>query len=55
VDYLAYTSDADGFLSAALRTSAITTATGHDISVTDHRPDLEGDGGALEQHRHRYP
>ena len=47
VDYLAYTSDAHGFLSAALPASAITTATGHDISVTDHRRDLEGDGGGV--------
>jgi hypothetical protein len=47
VDYLTYTSDADGFLSAALPESAITTGTGHDISVTDHRRDLAGDGGLL--------
>ena len=47
VDYLTYTSDADGFLSAALPASAITTAAGHDISVTDHRRDLAGYGGLL--------
>ena len=47
VDYLTYTSDADGFLSAALPASAITTRTGHDVSVTDHRRDLAGDGGVL--------
>jgi hypothetical protein len=40
---LNYISDAEGFLSAALPASAITTATGHDISVTDHRRDLAGD------------
>lgn len=47
VDYLTYTSDADGFVSAALPASAITTTAGHDISVTDHRRDLTGDGGLL--------
>jgi hypothetical protein len=47
VDYLTYTSDADGFLSAALPASAIAAGAGHDISVTDHRRDLAGDGGVL--------
>jgi hypothetical protein len=47
VDYLTYVSDADGFLSAALPAPAITTETGHNINVTDHRRDLAGDGGLL--------
>jgi len=45
VDYLAYFSDADGHLSAALPETAI-TETGH-ITVTDHRPDPAGDCGLL--------
>jgi hypothetical protein len=45
VDYLTYTSDADGGLSAPLPETAI-TETGH-IAVTDHRPDPDGDGGLL--------
>jgi hypothetical protein len=45
VDYLAYFSDADGQLSAALPENAI-TETGH-VSVTDHRPDPTGDCGLL--------
>jgi hypothetical protein len=49
VDYLTYISDADGFLSAALPEAAITTETGHSITitVTDHRRDLAGDSGLL--------
>jgi hypothetical protein len=39
--------DADGFLSAALPAAAITTETGHSITVTDHRRDLAGDSGLL--------
>jgi hypothetical protein len=45
VDYLTYTSDADGYLSAPLPQTAI-TETGH-ITVTDHRPDPAGDCGVL--------
>lgn len=47
VDYLTYISDADGFLSAALPAAAITTETGHSITVTDHRHDLAGESGLL--------
>lgn len=47
VDYLSYISDADGSLSAALPAAAITTETGHNITVTDHRRDLAGDVGLL--------
>jgi hypothetical protein len=47
VDYLTYISDADGFLSAALPAAAITTETAYNITVTDHRRDLAGDGGLL--------
>jgi len=47
VDYLTYISDADGFLSAALPVAAITTETAYNITVTDHRHDLTGDGGLL--------
>jgi hypothetical protein len=47
VDYLTYISDADGLLSAALPAAAITTETGHSITVTDHRRDLAGDSGLL--------
>jgi hypothetical protein len=47
VDYLSYISDADGSLSAALPAAAITTEPGHNITVTDHRRDLAGDGGLL--------
>jgi hypothetical protein len=47
VDYLTYISDADGSLSAALPAPAITIETGHNITVTDHRRDLAGDGGLL--------
>jgi hypothetical protein len=43
VDYLTYTSDANGGLSAPLPQTAV-TETGH-ITVTDHRPDPHGDGG----------
>jgi hypothetical protein len=43
VDYLTYSSDADGYLSAALPETAITQI-GH-IAVTDNRPDP--DGGVL--------
>jgi hypothetical protein len=45
VDYLTYTSDADGALSAPLPETAV-TETGH-IAVTDHRTDPPGDGGLL--------
>jgi hypothetical protein len=45
VDYLTYTSDANGSLSAPLPETAV-TETGH-IAVTDHRPDPDGDGGLL--------
>lgn len=45
VDYLTYISDADGGLSAPLPQNAA-TETGH-ITVTDHRPDPEGDAGLL--------
>jgi hypothetical protein len=45
VDYLTYTSDADGYLTAALPETTI-TRTGH-IAVTDNRPDPAGDGGLL--------
>jgi hypothetical protein len=45
VDYLTYTSDADGGLSAPLPEIAVTKI-GH-IAVTDHRPDPHGDGGLL--------
>ena len=45
VDYLTYTSDANGGLSAPLPETAV-TETGH-IAVTDHRPDPDGDGGLL--------
>ena len=45
VDYLTYTTDADGGLSAPLPQTAV-TETGH-ITVTDHRPDPHGDGGLL--------
>jgi len=45
VDYLTYTSDADGGLSAPLPETAV-TETGH-IAVTDHRPDPDADGGLL--------
>jgi hypothetical protein len=45
VDYLTYTSDADGYLSAALPETAI-TPTGY-IAVTDNRPDPAGDAGLL--------
>jgi hypothetical protein len=45
VDYLTYISDADGGLSAPLPETAV-TETGH-ITVTDHRPDPDGDGGLL--------
>lgn len=45
VDYLTYTSDVDGGLSAPLPQTAV-TETGH-ITVTDHRPDPRGDGGLL--------
>jgi hypothetical protein len=44
-DYLTYTSDADGCLSAPLPETAI-TETGR-ITVTDHRPDPAGDCGLL--------
>jgi hypothetical protein len=44
-DYLTYVSDGNGGLSAPLPESAITEC-GH-IAVTDHRPDLDGDGGPL--------
>jgi hypothetical protein len=47
VDYLTYISDADGFLSAALPAAAIATETAYNITVTDHRRDLAGDGGPL--------
>ena len=40
-------SAADGFVSAALPAAAITTETGHSITVTDHRRDLAGDSGLL--------
>jgi hypothetical protein len=43
VDYLTYTSDADGYLNAALPETAII---GH-VAVTDNRPDPFGDGGVL--------
>jgi hypothetical protein len=46
VDYLTYISDADGCLCAPLPATAI-TETGHNIAVTDHRPDRTGDGGLL--------
>ena len=45
VDYLTYVSDADGYLSAPLPETAL-SETGH-ITVTDHRPDPDGDGGLL--------
>jgi hypothetical protein len=45
VDYLTYCSDADGHLSAALPEAAVTET--DDISVTDHRPDPDGDFGLL--------
>jgi hypothetical protein len=45
VDYLTYTSDADGALSAPLPETAV-TETGH-ITVTDHRPNPAGDRGLL--------
>ena len=45
VDYLTYTTDADGGLSAPLPETAVTEI-GH-IAVTDHRPDPAGDGGLL--------
>jgi hypothetical protein len=45
VDYLTYVSDADGYLSAPLPETAV-SETGH-ITVTDHRPDPDGDGGLL--------
>jgi hypothetical protein len=45
VDYLTYTSDGDGQLSAALPETVV-IETGH-ITVTDHRPDPDGDGGLL--------
>jgi hypothetical protein len=44
-DFLTYISDADGGLSAPLPETAV-TETGH-ITVTDHRPDPDGDGGLL--------
>jgi hypothetical protein len=43
VDYLTYTSDADGYLHAALPETAITAR----IAATDKRPDPFGDGGLL--------
>jgi hypothetical protein len=43
VDYLTYTSDADGYLNAALPETAVI---GH-VAVTDNRPDPFGDGGLL--------
>jgi hypothetical protein len=43
VDYLTYTSDADGYLNAALPETAII---GH-VAVTDSRPDPFGGGGLL--------
>ena len=45
VDYLTYVSDADGSLSAPLPETAV-SETGH-ITVTDHRPAPDGDGGLL--------
>jgi hypothetical protein len=45
VDYLTYISDADGWLSAPLAETAVTT-TRH-ITVTDHRSDPTGDCGLL--------
>jgi hypothetical protein len=45
VDYLTYISDADGHVSAPLPETAV-TENGH-ITVTDHRPDPDGDGGLL--------
>jgi hypothetical protein len=45
VDYLTYTSDADGGLTAALPETA-GAETGN-IAVTDHRPDPDGEGGLL--------
>lgn len=45
VDYLTYTSDADGYLSAVLPETAI-ARTGH-IAVTDNRHDPAGEGGLL--------
>jgi hypothetical protein len=45
VDYLTYTSDADGYLTAALPETTISQS-GH-IAVTDNRPDPTGDGGLL--------
>jgi len=44
-DYLAYLSDADGYLSAVLPETANTEAA--HIAVTDHRPDPAADGGLL--------
>ena len=44
-DYLTYTSDADGYLSAQLPETVV-TETGH-IAVTDQRADPAGDGGLL--------
>lgn len=45
VDYLTYTSDAGGYLTAALPETAI-MQTGH-IAVTDNRPDPAGEDGLL--------
>lgn len=45
VDYLTYTSDADGYLTAALPETAIMQI-GH-IAVTDNRPDPAGEDGLL--------
>jgi hypothetical protein len=45
VDYLTYTSDADGGLNAPLPDTAA-TETAH-ITVTDQRPDPSGDRGLL--------
>ena len=47
VDYLTYISDAEGFLTAALPSAAITAETGYNVTVTDHRRDLAGDSGLL--------
>jgi hypothetical protein len=45
VDYLAYVSDADGYLSAPLPETAVGET--ERIAVTDHRPDPDADGGLL--------
>ncbi len=45
VDYLTYTTDSDGYLTAALPETTI-TRTGY-VAVTDNRPDPAGDGGLL--------